>query len=47
MREEDVKAIINVLKEKYKFDELDVVEFIIHLEGELGEKIPDRWMDAN
>ena len=43
MTEQIIKNVLAVLKERFDFDELDRVEFILALEHKTGEKIPDEW----
>lgn len=44
MTKEDVNIILSILHEKYGFDDLDCVEFIIEYERKSGNAIPDDWL---
>ena len=43
MTELIIKDVLAVLRDRFDFDELDRVEFILALEHRTGEKIPDEW----
>lgn len=44
MTKEDIKVILDILDEKYDFDRLDQVEFVMEYERRSGNKIPDKWL---
>ena len=43
MTKEVLDNLKRVLKEKYLFDELDIVEFVLYYEHVAKERIPDEW----
>lgn len=47
MTEKAFRDIVQVLKEHYHYDELDIVEFVLYYEKFSGEKIPDKWINGN
>ena len=43
MTEEVFKALCGLLREKYLFDDLDIVEFFMEYEKRTCESISDEW----
>lgn len=43
MTEQIIKNVLAILEERFDFDEVDLVEFILALERKTSEKIPDEW----
>ena len=41
MSEKEVKTVISILRDKFDFDQLDIVEFVLEYERLTKEKIPD------
>lgn len=41
MDKESVKAIIAILRDKFDFDQLGIIEFVLEYEQKTGNKIPD------
>ena len=41
MREEEIKIVFDILRNKFDFDQLDIIEFVLEYERKTGNKIPD------
>ena len=44
MTQEDIKYIIDILQDKYNFDDLGAVEFVMEYERKSGQQIPNEWL---
>ena len=44
MTKENLQAICEILQDRFGFDELDLVEFVMEYEKQTGQHIPAEWL---